>query len=71
MGSLNDYGYKTFEYYAYLFKHHVNKDPKKSFGEIIFSHWNPAIQRVELIVAINQNIRIWISTSAVNWLTCR
>ena len=38
MGTINDYGYKTFEYYAKLYKHHVNKDPKKSFGEIVFSH---------------------------------
>ena len=53
MGTLNDYGYKTFEYYAKLYKHHVNKDPNKSFGEVIFSHWNPSIHRVELIVAIN------------------
>ena len=54
MGTPNDYGYKTFEYYARLYKHHVNKDPKKSFGEIVFSHWNPGIQRVELIVGINR-----------------
>jgi len=53
MGTPNDYGYKTFEYYAKLYKHHVNKDPKNSFGDIIFSHWNPMIRRVELIVAIN------------------
>jgi len=53
MGTINDYGYKTFEYYAFLYKHHVNKDPQKSFGEVVFSHWNPIIHRVELIVAIN------------------
>jgi hypothetical protein len=53
MGTPNDYGYKTFEYYAKLYKHHVNKDPNNSFGEIIFSHWNPVIHRVELIIAID------------------
>ena len=53
MGTANDYGYKTFEYYAKLYKHHVNKDPNNSFGEIIFSHWNPILHRVELIIAIN------------------
>jgi len=53
MGTINDYGYKTFEYYAVLFKHHVNKDPKKGFGEVVFAHWNPMTQRVELIVGIN------------------
>jgi len=53
MGTDNDYGYKTFEYYAVLFRHHVNKDPKKGFGEVVFAHWNPVTQRVELIVAVN------------------
>jgi len=53
MGTSNDYGFKTFEYYAVLFKHHVNKDPKKGFGEVVYSYWNPSLQRVELIVAIN------------------
>lgn len=54
MGTPNDYGYKTFEYYARVYKHHVNKDPKRSFGEIIFAHWNPVLHRIELIVAINR-----------------
>ena len=55
MATVNDYGYKTFEYYAKLFKHHVNKDPQKSFGDVIFSHWNPVIERVELIVGIDKD----------------
>jgi hypothetical protein len=54
MGTDQDYGYKTFEYYAKLFKHHVNKDPKNSFGDIIFSHWNDKLKRVELIVGIDR-----------------
>jgi len=53
MNTANDYGYKTFEYYAKFYKHHVNKDPSRSFGEIIFAHWNPVLHRVELIVAID------------------
>lgn len=53
MGTVNDYGYKTFEYYAKFFKHHVNKDPKRSFGEVLYSYWNPVLHRVELIVAID------------------
>lgn len=53
MNTANDYGYKTFEYYARFYKHHVNKDPNRSFGEIIFSHWNPTLHRVELICAID------------------
>ena len=54
MRSLNDYGYKTFEYYANLFKNHVNKDPNKGFGKVVFSHWNPRIERVELIVGVDR-----------------
>lgn len=53
MGTLEDYGFKTFEYYAKLFKHHMNKSTHPSFGEVIYSHWNPILQRVELIVAID------------------
>jgi hypothetical protein len=53
MGTPNDYGYKTFEYYARLYRHHVNKDPNNSFGEIVFSHWNAPLHRVELIIAVN------------------
>jgi len=53
MNTADDYGYKTFEYYAKFYKHHVNKDPQKSFGEIVFSHWNPVLHRVEIIAAID------------------
>lgn len=53
IGTDQDYGYKTFEYHAKLFKHHNNKANDTQFGEVIFSHWNPVIHRVELIVAIN------------------
>jgi len=53
MNTPNDYGYKTFEYYARFYQHHVNKDPKKSFGEVVFAYWNPMIHRVELIIAID------------------
>jgi len=53
MGTPNDYGYKTFEYYAKFYKHHVNKDLKRSFGEIVFAHWNPILHRVELVIAID------------------
>ena len=54
MATKEDYGYKTFEYYGHLYKHHVNKDPKKGFGKVFFSSWNPRIERVELIVGIDR-----------------
>jgi hypothetical protein len=48
-----DYGYKTF-YNAHAFKHHVNKDPDTSFGDIEVSVWHPLMKRVELIIAIDK-----------------
>lgn len=54
MGSPNDYGYKTFEHYAKLYKHHVNKDPKRSFGEVVHAHWNDKLKRVELVIGIDR-----------------
>jgi hypothetical protein len=49
-----DYGYKTFEYYAHFFKHHVNKPDSPRYGEVVFSHWNDKIHRVELVVGIDK-----------------
>lgn len=54
MGTKNDYGYKTFEYYAHFFKHHVNKPDSPRYGEVVFSHWNPILHRVELVVGIDR-----------------
>lgn len=53
MGTQNDYGYKTFEYYAKWFRNHVNKPSSPSFGEVIYAYWNPVLHRVELILAID------------------
>ena len=54
MGTPNDYGYKTFEYYAKLYRNHANKAPAPSFGPVLFSYYNPVMDRVELIVGINR-----------------
>jgi hypothetical protein len=48
-----DYGYKTFEYNAKIFKHHINKDPKASYGDVALSVYNPQYHRVELIVVLD------------------
>jgi len=48
-----DYGYKTFEHYAKIYKHHVNKDPTASFGDVPLSIYNPVFHRVELIVLLD------------------
>lgn len=48
-----DYGYKTFEYFAKIYKHHVNKDPQAAYGDIALSVYNPIFHRVELIVILD------------------
>jgi hypothetical protein len=53
MGTDEGYGFLSFMYIGRFFRHHINKDPDKAFGEIVYAHWNPIIHRVELIVAIN------------------
>jgi len=47
------YGYETF-YGAFPYKHHVNKDPSRSFGKVELACWNDAMKRVELVVMIDR-----------------
>ena len=49
-----DYGHKTFETMAHVYKHHINKDPAKSYGRVILSVWNERMKRVELIVTLEE-----------------
>ncbi len=45
-----DYGVKTFEKYAYPYRHHINKHPHRSIGERVkIAVWNDEMKRVELI----------------------
>lgn len=48
------HGYKTFERHAKLYKHHINKDPEKSYGDVLLSIYNPKMHRVELIVRMDR-----------------
>jgi hypothetical protein len=48
-----DYGYKTFEMYANIFKHHINKDPLAAYGKVALAVYNPTFHRVELIVIVD------------------
>ena len=51
-----DYGYQTFMHYAYPFKHHVNKDPARAYGEkVTLSGYDPHMHRVLLIVRVNDS----------------
>lgn len=44
--------HNTFMDHGHLYYHHKNKDKTKSAGKVIFSHYNPKMKRVELIVSI-------------------
>lgn len=48
-----DYGHKTFEKFAKIYKHHINKDPTKSYGDVALAVYNPKFHRVELIVVLD------------------
>lgn len=45
----------TFVKHAHFYRNHKNKDPKKSYGIVKASAFNPVMQRIELIVALNGN----------------
>ena len=44
--------YRTYEN-GHVFRHHVNKDPKKSIGKILKAFWNPFMHRVEVLEDID------------------
>lgn len=51
-----DYGYQTFTALpAHFFRHHVNKDPAKSLGPVVFSTYNPIMERVDLIFRVDRD----------------
>lgn len=45
----------TFERYGHVFVNHKNKDPKKSYGEILRSFFNNDMDRVELVISLDNN----------------
>jgi len=51
--ALKEY-HKTFEALGHVYRHHVNKDPEKSMGKVVFSHYNPEMHRVELIIELDK-----------------
>ena len=51
-----NYGHKTFEMYAYPFKHHVNKDPARAYGDkVVLSAYDNTMHRVLLIVRVDDS----------------
>lgn len=47
--------HKTFEAMGGIYRHHVNKDPKKSMGRIVFAFYNKAMHRVELVLELSNS----------------
>lgn len=45
--------HKTFETSAHVYRHHINKDPKKSFGAVGRSFYNWKMHRVELLLTLD------------------
>lgn len=52
--ALIDY-HKTFEVHGHNYKHHINKNPEKSYGKVIFSYYNNKMKRVELVVDVDNS----------------
>jgi hypothetical protein len=51
-----EYGYRTFTSLpAHFFRQHVNKDPAKSLGPVVFSTYNPIMERVDLIFRVDRD----------------
>lgn len=53
MSKAATYGYKTFEKFAHVYRHHQNKDPLKSIGSVKCAAYNEVMHRVELLVEID------------------
>jgi hypothetical protein len=45
--------YKTF-LSAHLYKHHVNKNPKNSFGTVVCAAYNNIMHRIELVIKVDR-----------------
>jgi hypothetical protein len=40
---------------GHVYKHHINKDPKKALGKVLHSSYNPNMHRIELVLSIDLN----------------
>lgn len=48
--------YKSFEQHGKVYRHHQNKDPAKSCGEVLKSFWNPTMHRIELLIGVKNDL---------------
>lgn len=47
--------YKTFETSpAHVFRHHINKDPARAIGKVLFAIYNERMHRVELVAEVDR-----------------
>lgn len=53
LGSKWEWGYPTF-YNAHAFQHHVNKDPARAFGDVVYAMWDSGMKRVLLVISIDR-----------------
>lgn len=60
-----EYGFKTFETNAKVYKHHINKDPSANYGDVTLAVYNPTYHRVELIISLD-NIRASDIVASIN-----
>jgi hypothetical protein len=49
-----EWGYPTF-YNAYAYAHHQNKDPRRAFGDVEYSCWDPVMKRVLLVLSLDRD----------------
>lgn len=47
--------YQSYEN-GHVFKHHVNKDPRKAVGRVIKAFWNPYMHRVEILEDLDNKL---------------
>lgn len=50
-GGGNEYGYMTFSN-AFVYRDHLNKDPKYKVGDVLRAFYNPRMHRTELLLAV-------------------
>lgn len=49
--------YKTFETSpAHVFRHHINKDPARAIGRVIFALYNERMHRIELVAEVDRGL---------------
>ena len=46
--------YQSYEH-GHVYRHHVNKDPKRSIGKVLKAFWNPFMHRVEVLEDIEND----------------